>query len=205
MKKTTMKGKNVEEAKKAALSVLGVNEDEVEIRVINEGKPAMLGVIGGEDAEVEVIARGSKEEEAREALQNILDKMGFLAIAEAKTEEETIKIQVKGEDMGRIIGKEGAMLKSLETVVAAMLRRLFKEGCRVSIDAGGYQEKRVKSLERLAEEVAKEVEETREEKILPYMEASDRRAIHLFLKDNPKVTSYSKGEGKERRLAIGPK
>lgn len=205
MKSVTMKGKNIEEAKKAALSVLGVSEDGTETRIIKEGKPAMLGVIGGEDAEVEVIAKGSKEEEAKEALQNILDKMGFMAVAEAKTEDDRIKMQVKGEDMGRIIGKEGAMLKSLETIVAAMLRRIFKEGCRVSIDAGGYQDKRVKTLERMAEDVAKEVEETREEKILPYMEAADRRAIHLFLQNNPKVTSCSKGEGKERRLVIAPK
>jgi spoIIIJ-associated protein len=200
-----MKGKSIEEAKKAALTVLGISEEGAEVRVIKEGKPAMLGVIGGEEAEVEIIARGSKEEEAKEALQNILDKMGFLAAAEAKTEDDAIKLQVKGEDMGRIIGKEGAMLKSLETVVAAILRKLFKEGCRVRIDAGGYQEKREKTLERLAEEIAKDVEASGEEKTMPYMEAADRRIIHTYIKDRPKVTSYSKGEGKERRLVIAPK
>ncbi|MDD5594131.1 MAG: Jag N-terminal domain-containing protein, partial [Candidatus Margulisbacteria bacterium] len=118
MKSIKMKGKNVEEAVESALAVLGIERDKVVIRTINEGKPAMMGIIGGEEAEVEVIVKESGAEEARAALQNIMDKMGFLAIAEVVSDSpEGVKLSVKGEDMGRIIGKEGAMLKSLETVV----------------------------------------------------------------------------------------
>lgn len=206
MKSIKMKGKNVEEAVESALAVLGIERDKVVIRTINEGKPAMMGIIGGEEAEVEVIVKESGAEEARAALQNIMDKMGFLAIAEVVSDSpEGVKLSVKGEDMGRIIGKEGAMLKSLETVVGAIVRKIMGVPTRVRIDAGGYVEKRERVLQKLAADLADEVASTGVEKALPYMEASDRRVIHLYLQDNPKVKSYSVGEGKERRMIIAPK
>lgn len=204
MKSVTMKGKNVEEATKAALAVLGV--EQAKIKIINEGKPAMLGVIGGEEAEVEATVAGSQEDEASQILQTVLDKMGFLAMVEtAKIQEETIAMSVKGEDMGRIIGKEGAMLKALETIVGTILWKITGIRNRISIDAGGYKEKRENALQRLAEDVAQEVIESGTEKTLPKMNASDRRIIHIALKDKERVTTYSKGEGDDRRLVVAPK
>ena len=206
MKSIIMKGKSVDEAVEAALAVLGVDKNKVNVNVITEGKPAVMGIIGGEEAEVEVVEQGSAAEEANQSLQNILDKMGLLAIAEVAGEVEgEVKLAVKGEDMGRIISKDGAMLKSLEIVVGAIIRRSTGVMTRVHIDAGGYMDKREKALQRLAAEVAEEVERTGVEKAMPYMEPADRLIIHLFLQDNPKIKSYSAGEGKERRLVIAPK
>lgn len=206
MKSVRMKGKSVEEATNAALAVLGATMEQTEVKVISEGRPGVLGVIGGEEAEVEVVVREAPGKEASQILQDILDKMGFLAVAELVGEgEEGVKLAVKGEDMGRIIGKEGAMLKALEVIVGAVLRKGFGMGIRVHIDAGGYRDKRVQALERLAAEVAEEVEKSGEEKVLPCMEASDRRAIHVYLQNNPNVVTFSRGEGRERRLVIAPK
>ena len=206
MKSIKMKGKNVNEAVGAALAVLGISKEMAIVKVINEGKAGMMGILGGEEAEVEVLAKEGAGEEARQALQNILDKMGLLAIAEIASEDaEAVKLAVKGEDMGRIIGKEGAMLKSLEVVVGSIMRKLLGAPLRVRIDAGGYVEKREKVLQKLAGEVADEVVQAGQEKVLPYMEAADRRIMHLFVQDNPKVKSYSVGEGKERRMVIALK
>ena len=66
-----MKGRTVEEAKKAALEVLKVKEEDVSVRVINEGKAGMLGVFGGEDAEVEVTTNAADGEQAKHYLQEI--------------------------------------------------------------------------------------------------------------------------------------
>jgi len=177
----------------------------VEVKVINEGRPAMLGVIGGEEAEVEVILKESAEEEAKQILQNLLDKMGFLAMVEQTTQEaEQISMSVKGEDMGRIIGKEGAMLKSLEIIVSSILWKITGIRTRISIDAGGHKEKREKALQRLADDIVKEVKESGQEKVLPRMTASDRRIIHVYLQSNTSVKTESRGEGDERRLVILP-
>ncbi|MFH1387165.1 MAG: RNA-binding cell elongation regulator Jag/EloR [bacterium] len=205
MKSVKMKGRSVEEAKKAAIEVLGVGEEQIEVKVINEGKPAVMGILGGEESEVEVFVKSGEAEEAREVLQNILDKMGLLAAAEGKLNGETIILDVKGEDMGRIIGKEGAMLKALEIIVSSIVSKIMGRRTRVSIDAGGYKEKREQVLSKLAKEVAEEVESTKTEKVLPYMEPADRRMIHLALAENPNIKTESRGEGKDRRIVISPK
>ena len=206
MKSVKMKGKNVDEAVEAGLAVLGISKENAVVKVLNEGKAGMMGILGGEEAEVEVIAKEGAGEEAKQVLQNILDKMGFLAIAEIDSEDaEGAKLSVKGEDMGRIIGKEGAMLKSLEVVVGSIIRKVIGAPIRIRIDAGGYVEKREKVLQKIAADVAEEVEKTGQEKVLPYMEAADRRIMHIYLQEHTKVKSYSVGEGKERRMVIAPK
>jgi spoIIIJ-associated protein len=206
MKVVRMKGRTVEEAVSAALAVLKVVRDRVEVRIISEGRPGVLGVIGGEEAEVEVLLKEGVGEEARQALQNILDKMSFVAVVDLVSEGDgRVALEVRGEDMGRIIGKEGNMLRALETIVAAILFKLFGQSFNVSIDAGGYRKKRVRALERLADEVAEEVSRTGEEKVLPRMSASDRRIIHLHLADHPKVITFSRGVGEDRRLVVSPR
>jgi spoIIIJ-associated protein len=206
MKKVIMKGKNIDDAVAAACEVLGVAKEAVSVRVISEGKPAVMGIIGGAEAEVEVGLKEGAAEEARIALQAILDKMELMAACSIQEESETdVTLDVKGEDIARIIGKEGAMLKSLETVVTAMIGKVMGARVRVHVDAGGYRQKRVNVLEKLAGEVVADVKTSGQERVMPPMEPADRRAIHLFLKDHPDVTSFSRGEGRDRRLVIAPK
>ncbi len=206
MKKLAMKGKDVKEAVNAASKVLGKGIDEIEYRVINEGKSGVLGVFGGEDAEIEAWGKTSPGEEAKNILQEILDKLGLMAIAEKKRDENgEIELNIKGEDLGQIIGKDGATLKALQTVMVAIIGNIYKEKIRVYVDAGGYKERHEKALERLALDAAKDVEESGKEKVLPPMTAADRRIIHICLKDSDKITTYSQGEGADRRLVIAPK
>jgi spoIIIJ-associated protein len=199
-----MKGKSVEAATKAALEVLKGEEKDARVVVLTEGKPGMLGMLGGEEAEVEVTLKEGVEADANQLLQDILDRMKFMAVSDAKKTEGGVELSIKGEDMGRIIGKEGATLKSLEMIISAALRRLYAERVRVSIDADGYKDKRKKALERLARDVAEEVAKSGKEKTLPPMNAADRRIIHLCLQEHKEVATESKGEGRERRLVVSP-
>jgi len=200
-----IKAKTVELAKKDALAVLGGDENNTNIKIISEGKPAILGVIGGEDAEIEATLREGIEKDAIQILQEILDKMSFMTVVDIKEEGEGRVLTVRGDDMGRIIGKDGNTLKAFEVIVRSILSRIYTEKIYLNIDAGDYREKRRQSLERLAKEVVEEVEKTGAEKAMPHLEASDRRIIHMYLKDNNNVTSFSQGEGRDRRLIIALK
>jgi spoIIIJ-associated protein len=200
-----IKAKTVDAATKEAFAVLGGNEENTFIRIINEGRPALLGMIGGEDVEIEATLREGIENDAKQVLQEILDKMSFVALVDIKTEEGGHVLNVRGDDMGRIIGKDGNTLKAFEILVRSMLGRVYNERININIDAGEYREKRKQSLERLAKEVADEVEASGKEKALPQLEAADRRIIHMFLKESLSVSSFSQGEGRDRRLVIAPK
>lgn len=205
MKKVTMKGRNVEEAKKAALQVLGAMEEEVKVNIINEGKSGMLGMIGGEEAEVEVVMSEGLVQDAKQTLQDILDRMQFTTIVEATENDGNVSLNIKGDDIGRIIGKEGATLKAMELIVGTMLFKSRGSWSRVSIDAGEYNKKREMALERLAGDAADEVVKTGNRKDLPHMSAKDRRIIHMFLQNNDRISTFSEGEGRDRHLVIAPK
>ena len=164
-----MKGKDINEAVEAAAKVLGKNKDEIQYRVIGEGKPGMLGMFGGEEAEIEAWEKTAPGEAAKEILQEIIDKLGLLAIAELKGEdEESVSLNIKGEDLGQIIGKEGATLMALQIIVSSMISKAFERRARVYIDAGGYRERQEQAIERLAIEAAKDVEKTGIEKVDQY-------------------------------------
>lgn len=206
MKKIRMKGKSIDEAVAGGLKVIGIDKDRADIKIVSEGKAGVLGMFGGEEAEVEIREKLGKEEDAVEVLQEILNRMGLMAVSEAAGREgEDILLNIKGEELGRVIGKDGATLKSIQVLVSSIVSRDFGEKVRAFVDAGGYREKHDASLIRLAKEAANDVEQTGQEKRLPPMSAADRRVVHVALKDSDKVTTYSEGEGAERRLIIAPK
>lgn len=201
-----MKAKTVEQAISLALEVLGKSREEVDVKVLSEGEGGVLGVFGGKDAEVDVSLKQSAGESARRLLQDILDKMEFITLVSVVEEGvEGVRLDIKGEDMGRIIGREGATLDALQYLTSIILGKKRGERIRVSIDAEGYRDKRKSKVEEDAEGIAIDVEKSGREVALPPLSSSERRLVHLFIQEkHPNLTSYSKGEGSGRRVFIAP-
>jgi spoIIIJ-associated protein len=201
-----MKGKSVEEAVGSALQVLGKTREEVDVRVISEAEGGVLGMFGKE-AEVEVTPKSAAGEQARIIVQEILDKMGFLTLVSVTKEEaDTVELEIKGEDMGRIIGKEGASLDALQYITSIIISKRREARVRVIIDAEGYRDRRRKKVIEDADKYAKDVEQSGKEKSIPFLSSSDRRLIHMHIQENyPNLSSASKGEGQGRQLVIAPK
>jgi len=198
-----MKGRNVEVAVEAALQVLGARREDVDVKVLKEGKGGVLGVFGGEDAEVEVSIKANIEERGTRVLQDILDKAGFDTMVSSNGEkDERLQLEIKGEDMGRIIGKEGATLDALQILVSSILSRGEQKRRNVTIDAEGYRKRREDKMRDLAKDAIEEAVKKGGEVILPPMDASDRRAVHIAVKEDSRVTSFSRGEGPGRRVVI---
>lgn len=202
-----MKGKTVEEAITMALQVIGKNREEVDVKVLNEAESGVLGVFGGKEAEVEVSVKMPLGDQAKAIVQEILDKMGFMTLVSLKSEEEdNINLEIKGEDMGRIIGRAGSSIDSLQYLASLIMSKKHSKRVRVLVDAEGYREKRKRMVTQDADAIAKEVESTGKEKAFPPMSAADRRIIHMHIQENyPNLTSYSRGEGAGRQLVIAPK
>jgi spoIIIJ-associated protein len=202
-----MKGKTVDEAITMALQVLGRTRDEVDVSVLNEAEAGVLGVFGGKEAEVEVFPKMPLGEQAKAVVQDILDKMGFLTLVSIRSEEgDTVSLDIKGEDMGRIIGRAGSSIDSLQYLATLILSKKHSRRVRVLVDAEGYREKRQTMITQDAEAVAKEVESTGKEKAFPPMSAADRRIIHMYIQESfPNLSSFSKGEGSNRQVIIAPK
>jgi spoIIIJ-associated protein len=205
MNEVRMKGRSVDEAVDAALQVLGIAKEEASVKVIKEGKSGILGVFGGEEAEVEVSQKGSSAEKGKAVLQDILDKAGFTTIVSVTKEEKgRLFLEVKGEDLGRIIGRDGAALDALQTLVSSILSRGSRRRELVTVDAADYRKRREEKLGRIAREAVDDAIKRGGEVSLPPMSAVERRAVHIAVKEDGRASSISKGEGASRRVVITP-
>lgn len=170
-----------------------------------------LGVL--EEAPVEVglkesgkDARPQSPKEVLEAfLVGLLLRLDPAHCVEVRQEGNLLKAEVKGGDLGRFIGKEGRTLKAVEYLAGVVLAKRFGGGYRVVLDAAGYRRRQEERIRRLAEEAALQVELTGEPLPLPPMRPSERRLIHMLLKNHPKVTTESQGEGEARHVVVYPR
>jgi len=116
-----------------------------------------------------------------------------------------ITLDVKGEDLGILIGRRGETLASLQHIVRLIVAHQAKAWVPIVIDVEGYKERRYGALRALALRVAEQVKAKRRPFALEPMPAYERRIIHLTLADNPDVTTESVGEGEARKVVIMPK
>ena len=131
--------------------------------------------------------------------------MGYTANIEVKNKEEIPKYIIFSDNDALLIGKNGKNLKALSTIVSGYLNTELGKNYKFMIDVNEYKEKREKTLERLAKNIAKEVAQTKIEAKLDSMNSYERRIIHNILTNNKKVYTESEGEEPNRYVVIKPK
>lgn len=196
--------KTKEEAIELALSELGVSQDQVEIEVVDEGSKGFLG-LGGRDAVVKVSYNPDSEKRATDFLNKIFEITKEDVTVESKIEGEILKINLSGPDMGIVIGKRGETLDALQHLTSLVVNRGDKSFLKVSLDAENYREKRNVALEELAGKLANKVMRTGRNQTLEPMNAYERRIIHSALQNHETVTTYSIGQGVNRKVVIALK
>ena len=220
MKSLEMSGKTVEEAIQSALNQLGVSREEVEVTVIREGRSGILG-LGTEEARIRVRSLVKMPEEkndiagvAKRVLESLLTMMEVTAsiVPQAKpfVEEEEgvtapITLDIKGDDLGILIGRRGQTLSCLQYIVRLIVGHQTEAWVPIIVDVEGYKQRRYEALQALAWRIAEQVKAGREPFTLEPMSAYERRIIHLALAEHPDVTTQSIGEGEARQVVILPK
>ena len=159
---------------------------------------------------------------AQQVLEQLLDLMGLdatvvqiEAVAQGPAEEAPesqeapqapdVAFDVKGDDLGILIGRRGQTLASLQYIVRLIVGNQAKVWAPIAIDIESYKKRRYESLQALALSMAEQVKTRRMPSALEPMPAYDRRIIHLTLANHPDVTTQSSGEGEARRVVIIPK
>jgi len=204
MKQAEGSGRTVEEAVDRALTALGVTRDDVEVEVLDPGTRGMLG-LGSRDARVRVTLRDNPAAVAHTVMARLLRQMGFDGTVRVREQDEMIAVQVTGERLGALIGRRGATLDAVQFLVSLMVARQTQAKVRVVVDIEGYRERRQQTLEELARRAADRVAREGREAVMDPMDASDRRIIHTTLAGHAQVTTFSRGEGAERRVVVAPK
>lgn len=203
----------VEQAIEKAEAQLGLNRDQFEIEVVKEGKSGILGV-GGREAVIRVtpVTLPEKacpelvERDAVKGVTEILDRLlGLLGVqgkVEVLSDELPLALDIKGDDLGILIGRRGQTLASLEYITKLVVVGRLKAWLPLTVDVGGYKKHRRDSLQRLALYIAEQVKSRRRPITMEPMPADERRIVHLALADDPDVTTQSIGEGENRKVVV---
>jgi len=143
-------------------------------------------------------------EEIRALVSSVLDAMGFEARVEVYDAGGFIAADVVPDNTGLFIGQKGETIDALQYLVnvAAFRERPFFK--RVVLDAEGYRQRRVEAIQGMAHRTARRAVRERRTVELPPMNAAERRVVHLFLSQNPGVTTESEGSGVNRRVRVSP-
>jgi spoIIIJ-associated protein len=202
MKSVEISAQTVDEAVEKALFELNANELEVDIEVLEEPKKALLGLFGGKSAKVRVTKRVSPEITAKEFLTSVLMKMDIQGEVVIKLKQNSMFIEVSGEDMALLIGRRGQTLDSLQYLTSLVVNKEREEYLRVILDTENYRQKRKETLERLAYKLASKAKKIRKDISLEPMNPYERRIIHSALQNNKMVSTKSEGEEPYRKVII---
>lgn len=197
-------GRTIDEAVTAALQDLGVSADEVDIEVLAEPSRGFLGLLGGKDAEVKVTLKADKVQLARDFISRVVEEMGLQVSLEVLRleDDDAVKFNIVGENLGILIGRRGETLKALEFLTNVASGRGTGDVRRVFVDAGGYRQRRERELAEMALSVAKRVERLGNRVVMEPMDARDRRCVHVALQDRRTIKTYSEGEEPFRRVIV---
>jgi len=203
MKTIEMTGKTVEEALKHALDELKLTKDKVDVEVIDEGSKGLFNLIGTKPAKVKVTKKLDVLDDAKTFLINVLSSMNIKSDIDIKEENDIIKINLKGPNMGLVIGYRGETLDSLQYLVSLVINKNHENPYKkVVLDAENYRHKREETLIKLAQKTAYKVKKSGRPYKLEPMNPYERRIIHSALQEYTDINTYSEGEEPFRRIVI---
>ncbi|MBQ5587661.1 MAG: protein jag [Selenomonadales bacterium] len=222
-------GKTVEEAVASALKELQVTENDVTVEVLEQPKSGFLGLIGGRPAKVAVTLIKKEEPKEEETitveteeampvvgedpiavgkafLMDVFAKMNLTVAIEAEEKEEVVLFDLKGNDLGILIGRHGQTLDALQYLTNLAANKHAGEGRkRIVLDVEDYRKRREETLVRLAQRLANKVKRRNQRIVLEPMSRHERKIIHMALQDDPQIATYSEGEEPYRKIVIAVK
>jgi spoIIIJ-associated protein len=139
----------------------------------------------------------------KETLEKILETLGFTATIEEHKLEEGLLLEIKTDDAGRLIGRQGQTLSDLQYITNRLLFQQDTTAPKVMVDVGGYRTQAREALVKKAKNAAEKVRRWGDTVELEPMTAFDRRVVHQALKDDPDVETHSvEVEGSERKAIL---
>lgn len=195
--------KTVDEALTEALIKLETTSDQIEYEVIEKESSGLLGLFS-KPAKIRVCKKESVEDKVRNFLADLFEKMEIEVevVLDYKEEDGVIDIELKGNEMGLLIGKRGQTLDSIQFLTSLVANNNREDYVKIKIDTENYRERRRQTIENLAKNIANKVKKTRKPAYLEPMNPYERRIIHAVLQNDKYVETYSEGEEPFRKVVV---
>ena len=218
-------GKTTAEAVENGLKELNVSKNMVEIKVLEEDKKrSFYSILSPRVVKVELTVKEGVEpqEEKPQEKKTVTVNNNMEEIETAKTDVEiflkrffqdkfkyevlienyNLLVNIDGENVNHLIGYRGETINAFQVIISSIANKKSSAKIKVFVDVAGYKERRIKTLEELAEKIARTVVKTNKSITLEPMTAYERKIIHTKLQENNKVKTFSTGEEPHRRIVV---
>jgi spoIIIJ-associated protein len=139
----------------------------------------------------------------KEILEKILATLGFAVTVEEHKLEDGFLLDVRTDDSGRLIGRQGQTLADLQYITNRILFQQDNQAPKAMVDVGGYRAQAREALVKKAKDAAEKVRRWGDAVELEPLNAFDRRVVHHALKDDPDVETHSvEVEGSEKKAIL---
>ena len=198
--------KSLDEAITEACQKLSVTSDKLDYIVVEEGSAGFLG-LGQKPFVIKVKEKDTLDEGAKKFLDDIFACMDMEVSISVRMDKEnnTLEVDLAGDEMGILIGKRGQTLDALQYLTSIVVNRDKVEYVRVKVDTENYRKRRKDTLENLAKNIATKVKRNRRNVTLEPMNPYERRIIHSYLQADSDITTYSVGEEPARKVVVSYK
>ena len=144
------------------------------------------------------------EDTAKDFLKDVFEAMNLAVVVNVKYDEanNSMDIDLSGDEMGVLIGKRGQTLDSLQYLVSLVVNKNVDNYIRVKVDTENYRQRRKETLENLAKNIAYKVKRTKRSVSLEPMNPYERRIIHSALQNDKYVTTHSEGDEPFRHVVV---
>lgn len=148
---------------------------------------------------------------ARTTIEELLEKMRIKANVEAfwaEPDEEhsrySLMVEITGKDLSVLIGPRAETLNALQYIAGLIIGKELGRSVPLIVDVEGYRMRRKEQIRRLATKMAEQAVTTGRRQVLEPMPASERRLVHIELRNNQDVETESVGEEPRRKVTIVP-
>ena len=143
-------------------------------------------------------------EVAKELTIGLLDRMGAKVEVEGFLKEETLYLEIRGDQEGILIGRHGRTLESLQILINRMVNKRLAKPLRIVLDIDDYRKRRADTLTKMALRIGEKAKSKGHPLSIGPFDAHDRRLIHIALKEDPSLRTESLGEGNLKKVTIIP-
>jgi len=204
LREVEARGRTVDEAAAEAVRLIGLPPEAVSIEVLDAGTKGFLG-LGSREALVRARPGLTSAQLVQTVVSKLLEAGGYRVTVEAtEGEEGAVKADIRGEDLGELIGRHGRTLDALGYLLNAIFARVPGGPRQVIVDVAGYRGRRDEAIQRMAMRAAETVRRTGTSFSLEAMPAAERRTVHLVLQAAGDVTTHSEGDEPYRRVVVAP-
>lgn len=194
----TYEGKNKEEILAKILKELECREEDLYLKSeFIEGK-----LFKSSKYIVSVLKKKDIENYIKQFIKQISNLMNIKIESEILEAYDIFSVTLVSDNNSILIGRDGKTLNALQTLIRQSIRNRANISIKINLDVSNYKIKKMKNIERLVRQVAKEVVETKISVSLDSMNSYERRLVHTIISEYPELVTESTGEGKDRHVTI---